>query len=128
MNQVPKILLCEDEEFVAHLYKRRLELEGFTVLHAHNGQEALDMLRADMPDLVILDLMMPLKNGFEVLEEYRKNPPAPNTNIPIIVASNLGQSTEITKAKELGAVDFIIKSNISLKDLVAIVRTHLPKM
>jgi DNA-binding response OmpR family regulator len=120
------ILLCEDEEFVARSYVRKLEVEGFTVLHAHNGEEALSLLLSKKPDLVILDLMMPLKTGFEVLEEVSKSDDKDIKKIPILVASNLGQKSDIETAKKLGAADFLVKSNISLKELIAKVREHLP--
>lgn len=126
MSTTHTILLCEDEEFVARSYVKKLEIEGFTVLHAHNGNEALSLLLSKKPDLVILDLMMPLKSGFEVLEELQKNTDAEIKKIPILVASNLGQRSDIETATKLGATDFLVKSNISLKELVAKVREHLP--
>ena len=121
------ILLGEDEEFVARSYVRKLEVEGFTVVHAHNGEEVLDLVVQHTPDLIILDLMMPLKTGFEVLSELKKHPDARITKIPVIVASNLGQKSDIDTARESGAVDFLIKSNISLKEMVAKVREYLPE-
>lgn len=121
-----KILLCEDEEFVARSYIRKLELEGYNVLHAHNGEEAIKLISTEMPDLVILDLMMPLHTGFEVLEEIKNNGSAVVKKIPIIVASNLGQRSDIETAMALGASGFLIKSNISLKELAAKVREFLP--
>jgi two-component system, OmpR family, alkaline phosphatase synthesis response regulator PhoP len=121
-----KILLGEDEEFVARSYVRKLQVEGFEVIHAHNGEEALKFLLAEKPDLVILDLMMPLKTGFEVLQELKGDAYKAVRSIPIIVASNLGQKSDIDTALSLGAIDFLVKSNISLKELVAKVREHLP--
>jgi DNA-binding response OmpR family regulator len=118
-----KILLGEDEEFVARSYIRKLQVEGYEVMHAHNGEEALKLLVMEKPDLVILDLMMPLKTGFEVLQEVRA---MSDKKIPIIVASNLGQKTDIDTALSLGAVGFLVKSNISLKELIAKVREYLP--
>lgn len=127
MNTHYTILLCEDEEFVARSYKRRLELEGFTVIHANNGKEAFEMLTAKLPDLVILDLMMPLMTGFEVLEERAQPKNAALAKIPVIVASNLGQKSDIAEAKRLGANDYVIKSNLSLKDFIACVKRNLPQ-
>lgn len=121
------ILLCEDEEFVARSYIRKLTLEGFEVRHAHNGQEGLNMLKESLVDLILLDLMMQLKTGFDVLAEIQNSDNEALKNIPIIVASNLGQSTDIEEAKRLGADDYIVKSNISLKELVDKVREYLPK-
>ena len=109
-----KILLCEDEEFVARSYIRKLQVEGYEVVHAHNGEEAFKLLSLEKPDIVILDLMMPLKTEFEVLQDIKSSTDLAIKKIPIIVASNLGQKTDIDTALELGAVDFLIKSNISL--------------
>jgi len=121
------ILLCEDEEFVARSYKRKLELEGYVVQQARNGKEAIDMLKAGEVDLVILDLMMPVKTGFEVLAEIQSEGDEKLKKIPIIVASNLGQNTDIEEAKKLGAVDFVLKSNISLKELADKIKNYLPQ-
>lgn len=126
MTNQYKILLCEDEEFVARSYIRKLELEGFIVIHAHNGEDALKFLVEQKPALAILDLMMPLKTGFEVLEELKKMDDPELKKIPIIVASNLGQKSDIDAALALGASGFLIKSNISLKELVAKIREFLP--
>jgi len=120
------ILLCEDEEFVARSYIRKLELEGYTVIHAKNGEEALINIQSESPDLVLLDLMMPKKSGFEVLTEIQKDKNEELKKIPIIVASNLGQQSDIDEAMKLGAIDFLIKSNISLKELAQKVQSHLP--
>ncbi|MCA9359013.1 response regulator [Candidatus Kaiserbacteria bacterium] len=121
------ILLCEDEEFVARSYIRKLELEGFEVQHAHNGKEAVEMFEAGSFDLVLLDLMMPLKNGFEVLAEIQNMIKNGSKATPIIVASNLGQNSDIEEAKKLGAIDFVVKSNISLKELVEKIKQYLPE-
>lgn len=122
------ILLCEDEEFVARSYKRKLELEGFVVHQAHNGQEAIDMIFGPQKfDIILMDLMMPLKTGFEVLTEVIDSNNEDVKKVPIIVASNLGQIADIEEAKKLGAVDFVVKSNISLKELVLKIRQYLPQ-
>lgn len=111
------ILLCEDELFVARSYIRKLELEGYTVVHVKNGNEAISYLEKHTPDLILLDLMMPIVSGFEVLKHIKENSDAKLKAVPIIVASNLGQKSDIEEATKLGAGDFLIKSNISLKEL-----------
>jgi DNA-binding response OmpR family regulator len=121
-----KILLCEDEEFVARSYTRKLELEGFAVVLAKNGVIATEMIKTEKPDLILLDLLMPLKTGFEVLREIQEGDDEELKKIPIIVSSNLGQNTDIEESKKLGAVDYLVKSNISLKELVEKVKQHLP--
>lgn len=125
MNKTQKtVLLCEDEEFVARSYIRKLELEGYRVVHARNGSEGLEKLQSEKPDLMILDLLMPVKTGFEVLKEMRDLDESIK-KIPVIIASNLGQHSDIEEATKLGAKDFLIKSNISLKDLSAKVKEYL---
>ncbi len=119
------ILLCEDEEFVARSYIRKLELEGYKVKHVPNGQEAVDAIKAGGIDLVLLDLMMPIKTGFEVLTEIKDTASEEVKKIPIVVASNLGQKSDIEEAKSLGAVDFVVKSNISLKELADKVKQYI---
>ncbi len=119
------ILLCEDEEFVARSYVRKLELEGFVVKHVHNGQEALTLLASEPVDLILLDLMMPIKTGFMVLAEIRNSNDENLKKIPVIVASNLGQRSDIEEAQKLGATDYIVKSNVSLKELIEKIKSHL---
>ncbi|MFZ2252821.1 MAG: response regulator [Minisyncoccia bacterium] len=121
------ILLCEDEEFIARSYSRKLELEGYKVILAHNGLEALELFHSEHIDLVLLDLMMPLKTGFEVLKEIKSDANEDLRKIPVVIASNLSQHSDIEETKKLGAVDFFVKSNISLKELVLKVKEHLPK-
>jgi len=75
------------------------------------------------PDLIVLDLVMPLKDGFETLKELKADDRF--KNIPVIVVSNLGQEDDIKKAKTLGAIDYFVKANISLNEMVDIVKKHL---
>jgi len=121
-----KIVLCEDEKFVARSFVRKLTLEGYEVILVSNGNEAMATLVAEKPNLIILDLMMPGRTGFEVLQDIRASTDEDIKKIPVIVASNLGQKSDIETARSLGAVDFLIKSNISLKELAEKVREHLP--
>lgn len=124
MKKEIKIVICEDEEFVGRSYERRLKLEGYAVIRARNGKEGLALMRSEKPDLVLLDLMMPVKNGFEVLKEAQKDEEL--KDIPVVVASNLGQKSDIEEAKRLGAVDFVVKSNLSLQELVKTLQQYLP--
>jgi len=119
-----KILLAEDELFLSRTYENKLSLEGYDIQLAHDGEEAIRQILESKPDLILLDLIMPKKNGFEVLEVIKKD--ELTKHIPVIITSNLGQDSDIEKAMNLGATDYIIKSNISLKDLVMKVKEHLP--
>ena len=118
------VLLAEDELFLSRTFENRLTLEGYTVLLAHDGEDAIQMILKEKPDLILLDLIMPKKNGFEVLEVIKQDELV--QHIPVIITSNLGQDSDIEKAMKLGAIDYIIKSNISLKDLAVKVKEHLP--
>jgi DNA-binding response OmpR family regulator len=111
-----KILVAEDDKFLSKAYKVKLTKAGFDVQLALDGNEALTILKTFTPDLILLDLMMPVKDGFAVLAELKANPAW--KNIPVIVASNLGQKEDVDKSKQLGAVDFIIKSDLSLENVI----------
>jgi DNA-binding response OmpR family regulator len=113
-----KILIVEDDEFLRSLTAKRLEKESYQILIAADGEQALSALVADKPDLVLLDLLLPGVNGFEVLERMKKA-------MPVVVFSNLGQKEDIEKAKGLGADDFLIKANFTLDDVVAKVNSYL---
>lgn len=117
------ILIVEDDEFISDVYQRKLLLEGFEVALAKDGEEALRTIRERRPDLVLLDIMIPLKDGFQVLSELRVD--AGLSDIRVVVMSNLSQGKDIAHAKELGALDYIVKSNIALPDMVQRIRKAL---
>ncbi len=111
-----KILLAEDDRLICRAYEASLKQEGFDVVCAHDGEEALQKLGEFTPDLILLDLIMPNKNGFEFLEAIK--PDAKLKKIPVIVLSNLGQESDIERAKALGAVGYLIKSDSSIQKIV----------
>ncbi|OHA58598.1 MAG: hypothetical protein A2571_02400 [Candidatus Vogelbacteria bacterium RIFOXYD1_FULL_44_32] len=119
-NTNKKILIVEDDEFLRSLTAKRLEKENYQIVIAADGEQALTTLSADQPDLVLLDLLLPGTNGFQVLEKMNKK-------MPVVVFSNLGQKEDIEKAKGLGADDFLIKANFTLDDVVAKVNSYLKK-
>ncbi len=102
------VLIVEDDLFLSEMYALKLEAENFEVFLADNGQEALEKMRAHQPDIVLLDLLMPGKDGFEVLEEKFKD--LEIKDIPLIVLTNLSQKEQIKKCYDLGANDFLIKA------------------
>ena len=110
-----KILLVEDDPFLVTLLKAKFAREGFEILLAKDGQEAINTLRQTKPDLILLDIILPQKSGFEVLEEIRSDPQL--RNIPVIIISNLGQSGDIEKGKALGVVEYFVKAKISVDEL-----------
>lgn len=120
-----RILLAEDDRFLRKAAAARLRQGGFTVLAAVDGEEAVRVARAERPDLVLLDLIMPKIQGFEVLKALKEDPAT--ASIPIIVLSNLGQERDVQRAMELGAVAYFIKAHLSLHELVQRVGEVLEK-
>jgi two-component system phosphate regulon response regulator PhoB/two-component system alkaline phosphatase synthesis response regulator PhoP len=127
MDQVngKKILIVEDDEFLRSLTAKRLEKEGYTVVVAVDGESAVSVARENMPNLILLDLLLPGINGFDVLEKLKTDETL--KNIPVIVFSNLGQKEDIDKANSLGADDFLIKANFTLDDVVGKINAKLGK-
>ena len=101
-------------------------MEGFEVSLARDGEEALRAIRDRKPDVLLLDIMIPLKDGFQVLSELRAD--AGLSDIRVVVMSNLSQGKDIAHAKELGALDYIVKSNIALPDMVQRIRKALASL
>ena len=112
-----KILIAEDDNFLANAYRVKLSKAGYEIKIASDGQETIDSLETFTPDLILLDLIMPVKDGFVVLEELKKNDKW--KNIPVVVASNLGQKEDIEKSIALGAKDYIVKSQMPINDVLA---------
>lgn len=110
-----KILIVEDDTFLKGLSATKLGKDGFEVLTAGNAEEAEKIIKENMPDFVLLDLVLPGTDGFEILKKIRENPKMANTQV--IIFSNLAEDKDIVKAKELGANDFMIKSNFTLDEL-----------
>lgn len=111
-----KILLAEDEPLLGNLLKQRLEREGLEVNLVRDGEAALAALRANAPDLMLLDIILPKMSGFELMEAVQSDPSAPK--VPIVIISNLGQDSDLEKGQSLGAVGYFIKAKISMEDLV----------
>lgn len=116
MDESKKVLLVEDDPFLSSLLKNRLSREGVEVAHARDGQEALAYLESTKPDLILLDLILPKKSGFEVMEGIRRDPQLQSA--PIIIVSNLGQPEDVQRGQELGAIEYFIKAKTSIDDLV----------
>ncbi len=119
------ILVVEDDQFLSKILKLKLEKNGYTVVLGVDGADALEKIKAQPVNAVILDLMMPGRDGFAFLQDLKKVPSL--KNIPIIVSSNLGQKDDKQKAMELGATDYIVKSDTSLDELLHRVSLVLEK-
>ncbi len=110
-----KIILVEDDQFLLKMYKSKLEMEGYVVITCTNGAECLQMLSREKPQLIITDLLMPVMNGFQLLQTLRQNPEF--SRIPVIVLSSRGLPQEIEKAISLGAKDYMVKTSITMKEM-----------
>lgn len=122
-----KVLLVEDDAFLSSLLKNRLQKENLEVSYAADGDEALNFLQTNNPDLILLDIILPKKSGFEVMEEIRNNPQIQGKEIPIIIISNLGQPEDIVRGQDLGAIEYFIKAKTSIDELVAKIKGFLEK-
>ena len=116
MADVKTVMVIEDDKFLSSLIKTRLEKDGFTVVQAFDGEAAITMLRETQPDLIVLDLIMPKVNGFEVLQMISITPQLSKT--PVIILSNLAQDSDVEKARALGAKEYFVKVKISIDDLL----------
>lgn len=103
-----RVLIVEDDPAVAQMYRIKLELDGYTVKVAPDGEAGLRMAAADQPDLIFLDIRLPKLDGMAVLERLRKT--ASTSNIPVVILSNYGERELMDRGLELGALEYLIKS------------------
>lgn len=120
-----KVLIVEDDEHISKVYEIQLAKEGIIISLARDGEEAVKVINNEKPDLVILDLMLPKRDGFWVLEEMKKN--SKNINVPVLVVSNLGQKADEKKAMDLGAVEYLVKIDYPIQDIIEKIKSHLKK-
>ncbi len=118
-----KILIIEDEKILSELIGSKLGREGYQVLAAYNGEEGIKAIKRYKPDLILLDIVMPKKNGFEVLKEISKDNKL--KHIPVIIISNSGQLIEINKAIKWGVKDWLIKTEFDPQEVVQKVKKAL---
>lgn len=104
-----KVLIVDDDAFLSGIYATKLELEGFEVASARDGEEGLKLAAKDKPDLILLDVLMPKLDGFEVLKRLKADDAV--KDIPVIMLTNLGQKEDIEKGMRDGAVDYLIKAH-----------------
>ncbi len=118
-----KILLVEDSKVVQQMYRNKLTFEQFNVLTADNGMEAIKILSQEKPDIILLDLMMPIMDGYKVLQVVKTDPRL--SSIPVLVFSAKGQSEEVEKALNLGAAGYIVKATTKPNEVVGQIRKVL---
>lgn len=118
-----RVLFIDDDNFLRKVYQSELTEKGFEVHLAADGEEGLQKITETHPDLIILDLIMPKKNGFEVLSDLQRF--EETRTIPVIVLSNLGQSEDQKRALDLGAVEYLVKDNTTLDVIAEKIDFHL---
>lgn len=123
MEEKIKILLVEDDQDLQEMYETKFAMEGFEVVKAENGAEALNKVDLEKPRIVLLDIVMPEVDGFQTLRDLRVNPKT--KDIPVILLTNLGQEGDIKRGMELGAADYLIKANFTPNEVVAKVKKIL---
>jgi CheY-like chemotaxis protein len=111
-----KILIVEDDNFVAEVYSTKLLEMGHEVIIAQNGQEGLNKLSENKPDMILLDIIMPVMGGIEMLEELKKNEEW--KKIPVILLTNVGEKDSIQKVQSLGVQDYLIKSHFTPAEVI----------
>ena len=113
------VLVIEDNKTLNQAYKLILQREGHDVRVAYNGKEGLELVKLVEPELILLDMLMPVMNGVEFLEKYK---PSDHPKTKIIILSNLNEDNEVQQALQLGAQKYILKANTSPQDLISQVK------
>jgi len=114
----PRILIIEDDQFLRDLLCMKLEKEGFHVSLAIDGPEGLDKVMEEKPDLVLLDIILPSMDGFELLKTIRNSERMDIAATPVILLTNLGQESDVEKGRTLKADDYLIKSNFTIDEII----------
>lgn len=115
------ILIAEDDAVLRDVYMKKFSLAGYKIRNVKNGQEAVAAIQEKAPDILILDINMPVLDGFGVMEKYPRN----QRSFPVIVLSNFGDEKNRKRGEELGADDYFIKSEMTIKTLLQMVETLL---
>lgn len=111
-----KILIVEDEEILLNLLKHKLEKEGYIISTAKNGEEGLEKIRKEKPNLVLLDIIMPKMDGIQFLKKKKRE--GEIKDIPVIIISNSGQPAELNQAQKLGADDWLVKTEFNPQEVI----------
>ncbi|MEI6420449.1 MAG: response regulator [bacterium] len=111
-----KVMIVEDDKFFISLISKKLSDNGLPVIAANDGKSALELVVKENPDIIILDIMLPDMDGFEILKQIKQLPE--RINIPVVFLSNLGSREDIMKGKELGATNFLIKATVTMDEVL----------
>ncbi|MBI2050609.1 MAG: response regulator [Parcubacteria group bacterium] len=123
MTSKPLVLLAEDDAFLRRMYATKFEQSGIPALLAEDGKQALSLARKHKPKLALVDILMPKVDGFEVLAEMKKDPEL--KNIPVVLLTNLSEVSDVSRAKKLGAAEYLIKSHFLPSEVIAVARKYL---
>jgi DNA-binding response OmpR family regulator len=118
-----KILIIEDDRSLQSALVEIISQEGYEVISAYDGEEGLSKLSGSSPDLILLDIILPKKDGYEVLEHIKKDPE--KKNIPVLILTNLEETDNVQRALDLGATTFMVKADFSLKDILQKIRENI---
>ena len=117
------VLIAEDEEFLSKVYTTTLKKAGLDVKVVRDGQQLLNEVRARLPDLIILDLIMPKMDGFEALREIKGDPKL--KDIKVIILSNLEQNKDVREITSLGVTEYVVKTNVSIHEMIDKIKVAL---
>jgi CheY-like chemotaxis protein len=120
-----KLLIIEDDLFIRELYQKHLEMAGYTVDTAVDGQEGKEKIFANPYDMILLDIMLPRMNGLDVLKQVKED--STHKDVPVIILSNLGQDSVVSRGLALGAISYIIKSDITPAEMVKLIQEQIGK-
>ena len=122
-----KVLLVEDDSFLREICSKKLTREGFTVYEAIDGEQAMDSVAEIKPDIILLDIILPAIDGFQILHQIRSCQNKKIANTPVIMLSNLGQEDDIKKAMDMGANDYLVKAHFTTEEIVNKIKKVLKK-
>lgn len=120
-----KIVLVEDDNFLAGMYVTKLNLDGFDVALASDGERGLKLAREENPAIILLDVVLPKMSGFDVLRDLKSDPKT--RDIPVLLLTNLGQRDDVKKGLDLGAVDYLIKAHFMPSEVVDKIKRLIKK-
>lgn len=118
-----KVLIIDDDQFIRTIYSASLTQENIEAISADNGDEGIEKIKSEHPDIILLDMLMPGKSGDEILAVIKSDPVM--KNIPIIVISALSQESDITRVKEMGVTDYLPKDSFGVQDVIEKIKSHL---
>lgn len=125
MAEQTKVLIVEDDKFLSELIATKLDKEGFAIALAGDGEAGLKKTEEFRPAVILLDIMLPGMDGFEVLEKLKAHRDEQLKKVPVIILSNFGQESKVERGLQLGAVDYLVKANFTTAEIVAKIKEVL---